>query len=164
MNLLVISTVSCFLEYIVPILIKYVTSRLYTVTKYDMELRKDLMNLKQEMVGISIVDEFSRFAKLQRKCNKIEGILKETANKRLTSQMKVQLFVRYGFHLLNGLLLLVLSYIYRSTPVIVFPKGMLWPIHNLLSWPCYQEDSISLIMWIIIARLVVSACKKIDIT
>ncbi|XP_033340967.1 guided entry of tail-anchored proteins factor 1 [Megalopta genalis] len=166
MNLLVISTLSCALEYVIPIFIKYATTRFYTETKYDVELRTDLINLKQEMTGISIVDEFSKYAKLQRRYNKIEGVLKETANRRLSSRMKVQLTVTYGFRLLNGLLVLVLSYLYKNTPVIVFPKGMLWPIQNVLNWPCYvgQEDSISFLMWIIIARLVVSACKKIDIT
>ncbi|XP_076281929.1 guided entry of tail-anchored proteins factor 1 [Lasioglossum baleicum] len=166
MNLLVISTISCALEYIVPIFIKYAATRFYTVTKHDLELRKDLINLKQEMTGINIVDEFSKYAKLQRKYNKIDGILKEKANQCLSSRMKIQLFASYGFRLLNGFLMLVLSYFYKNTPVIVFPKGMLWPIQNLLSWPCYvaQEDSISFLMWIIIARLVVSTCKKVDVT
>lgn len=54
------------------------TSRLYTITKHDMELRNNLINLKHEMVGISIVDEFAKYAKLQRKYVKLEGILKET--------------------------------------------------------------------------------------
>lgn len=42
-----------------------------------MELRNDLVHLKQEMTGISIVDEFSKYAKLQRKYNKLESTLKE---------------------------------------------------------------------------------------
>lgn len=54
-----------------------ITSRLYTVNKHDIELRNDLINLKQEMIGISIVDEFSKYAKLQRKYNKLESTLKE---------------------------------------------------------------------------------------
>ncbi|XP_031831016.1 guided entry of tail-anchored proteins factor 1 isoform X2 [Nomia melanderi] len=161
MNLLVISTVSCVLEYIFPILVKYITTRLYTETKHDLEARKELVNLKQEMIELSIVDEFSKYAKLQRKYNKIEGSLKETVNMRLSYRIRMQLFATYGFRVLNGFLVLGLLYFYKNTPVIVFPKGILWPVQNLLSWPCYsQEDSISLIMWIIIGRLVVSACKN----
>ncbi|XP_078039282.1 guided entry of tail-anchored proteins factor 1 isoform X2 [Augochlora pura] len=153
MNLLIISTICCALEYVIPVFIKYATTRFYTETSYDLELRTDLINLKQEMTGISIVDEFSKYAKLQRRCNKIEEVLKKSANKRLSSRMKVQLTVTYGFRLLNVLLMLILLYLYKNTPVIVFPKGMLWPIQNLLNWPCYvgQEDSISFFMWIIIA-------------
>ncbi|KOC63958.1 hypothetical protein WH47_01273 [Habropoda laboriosa] len=90
------------------------------------------------MVGISIVDEFSKYAKLQRKYNKLESVLKEKV------------------------LMLILSYLYNNKPVIILPKGILWPIQSLLSWPCYHEDSISLIMWLIIAKLVVSMCKKIN--
>ncbi|CAK9823891.1 Guided entry of tail-anchored proteins factor 1 [Anthophora retusa] len=164
MNLFIISTISCFLEYIVPSLIEYVTSRLYTINKRDVQLRKDLITLKQEMVGISIVDEFSKYAKLQRKYNKLESVLKEKANQRLFSKMKVQVCVTYGFRILNGLLMLILLYLYNNKPVIILPKGILWPIQSLLSWPCYHEDSISLIMWFIIARLVVFTYKKIDTT
>lgn len=54
-----------------------ITSHLYTVNKHDIELRNDLINLKQEMIGISMVDEFSKYAKLQRKYNKLESTLKE---------------------------------------------------------------------------------------
>ncbi|XP_068967329.1 guided entry of tail-anchored proteins factor 1 [Bombus flavifrons] len=164
MNLLIISTVSCLLEYIFPSLIKYITSRLYTVNKHDIELRNDLINLKQEMIGISMIDEFSKYAKLQRKYKKLESTLKEKANERLSSRIKVQISVTYGFRILNGSLMLILLYLYRNKPVIILPKGMLWPIQSLLSWPCYHEDSISLIMWLIIARLVVATCKRNDIT
>lgn len=166
MNLLIIATISCALEYIVPIFIKYATTRFYTVTKHDLELWKDLINLKQEMSGINIVNEFAKYAKLQRQYNKIDGILKEKAIQCLASRMEIQLYASYGFYLLNGFSMLVLSYFYKNTPVIVFPKGMLWPIQNLLSWPCYvaQEDSISFLMWVIITRLVVSICKKVNIT
>ncbi|KAK1132144.1 hypothetical protein K0M31_016275 [Melipona bicolor] len=159
MNLFIISTVSCLLEYIFPSLIRYITSRLYTLNKHDLELRKNLVHLKQEMTGISIVDEFSKYAKLQRKYNKLESTLKEKVNERLSSRMKMQISITYGFRMLNGLLMFILLYLYRNKPVIILPKGILWPIQNLLSWPCYHEDSISMIMWLIIARLVVATCK-----
>ncbi|CAL7943626.1 unnamed protein product [Xylocopa violacea] len=152
MNLLVISTASCLLEYIVPFLIKYITSRLYTINKHDKELRNDLINLKQEIVGISIVDEFSKYAKLQRKYNKLENTLKEKANERLSSRMKVQMSITYGFRILNGLLMMVLLYLYRNKPVIILPKGILWPIQSLLSWPSSHENSISFMMWLFISN------------
>lgn len=164
MDLLIISTISCILQYLIPILIKYVTTRLYTINKQDMELRNDLISLRQEMTGISIVDEFSKYAKLQRRYNKLESILKEKVNERLSNKMKIQMCITYGFRILNGLFMIILLYQHRNKPVITLPKGTLWPIQNLLSWPCYHEDSISLFMWLIIAKLVVSTCKKIDVT
>ncbi|XP_034189975.2 guided entry of tail-anchored proteins factor 1-like [Osmia lignaria lignaria] len=164
MNLLIISTVSCVLEYVIPALIKYITSRFYTMNKQDIELRNELINLKQEMTGISIVDEFSKYAKLQRRYNKLESTVKEQVNERLSSRKKVQMYLTYGFRLLNGLFMIILLYQHKNKPVITLPKGTLWPIQSLLSWPSYQEDSISLFMWLIIAKLVISTCKKIDVT
>ncbi|XP_076624341.1 guided entry of tail-anchored proteins factor 1 isoform X1 [Colletes latitarsis] len=163
MNLFIVSTISCLLEYIVPILIKYITSRVYTVSKHVTELRDELVNLKHEMGGIILNEEFSKYAKLQRKCNKLICIFKETVNERLSSRGKIQQFAIYGFHILNALFMLILFYLYKNKPVIIFPKGMLWPIQNFLSWPCYHEDSISLIMWVVISRVVVSSLKKINI-
>lgn len=164
MNLLLISTLSCFLELIVPIVIKYATNRLFSKTKQVIELQNDLVNLKQEMSGLSMIDEFSKYAKLQRKCNKLEGILKEKANDRLSSRLKVQLVITYGFRIINGLLILILLYLYKNEPVIILPKDTLWPVQNILSWPSNSEDSISLMMWIFITRIVVSICKKLDVS
>ncbi|XP_017881974.1 tail-anchored protein insertion receptor WRB-like [Ceratina calcarata] len=164
MSLLIISTVSCLLEYIVPSFVKYATSRFYTRSKQDVELRNDLINVKQEMGGVSILDEFSKYAKLQRRYNKLENELKEKANERQWFRMKVEAYITYSFRILNGILILILLYLYGNKPVIILPKGILWPLQSLLSWPCYHEDSISLVMWLVIARLVVVMYKKNDIT
>lgn len=45
--------------------------------KYDVELRKELSILKEDMAGLSMVDEFAKYVKLQRQCNRVESILKE---------------------------------------------------------------------------------------
>lgn len=165
MSLLVISTVSCLLECIVPSFIKYATSRFYTrSSEQDKEIRNNLINLQQEMVGISLLDEFSKYAKLQRKYDKLENELKEKANERQSFRMRVEMSITYSFRILNGLLILILLYLYRSNPVIILPKGVLWPLQSFLSWPSYHEDSISLVMWLLITRLVVSMYKKNDIT
>ena len=56
-----------------------------------MELRNDLVHLKQEMTGISIVDEFSKYAKLQRKYNKLESTLKEKGKIKDEDKLKLNL-------------------------------------------------------------------------
>jgi len=45
--------------------------------RYDVELRKELSNLKEDMARLSMVDEFAKYAKLQRRYNHMENILKE---------------------------------------------------------------------------------------
>jgi len=45
----------------------------------DVELQKELNSLKENMAGLSMVDEFAKYAKLQRQRNHIESILKENS-------------------------------------------------------------------------------------
>ena len=49
----------------------------FSESNEDQVVRKDLIALKKEMASISMVDEFSRYAKLQRKYNKLEVEAKE---------------------------------------------------------------------------------------
>lgn len=54
-------------------------SRLYAQKRYDPELWDELKDLKREMAGISMVNEFAKYARLQRKSNKVESVLKDNS-------------------------------------------------------------------------------------
>ncbi|KAL2725461.1 tail-anchored protein insertion receptor WRB-like [Vespula squamosa] len=161
MNLLLISTLICILEYIVPIVITYFTGHLYVGKKQEAELRKNLAILRQEMASISMVDEFSKYAKLQRKYNKLENTLKDIENDRLSSRKKARLLTIYGFRIINGILIIILLCIYHNESVMKLPKDTLWPINHFLTWPTDREDSISLIMWFIITKIALFKCTQI---
>ncbi|XP_018393313.1 PREDICTED: tail-anchored protein insertion receptor WRB-like [Cyphomyrmex costatus] len=161
MDLLVISTLICILDNIVPFLIRFILSHVLAEKRYDIELRKELNNLKENIAGFSMVDEFAKHAKLQRRYNHVESILKENMNQRLNQKVKLQMLLIYGFRALNGTLILWLSYMYKHEPVIILSEDVLWPIQNFLSWPCQHENAISLLAWLVITRVGVSACKKL---
>lgn len=163
MNLLLISTLTCILEYIVPTLITYITAYLYVGKKYEADLRKSLNVLKQEISGVSMVDEFSKYAKLQRKYNKLETTLKNIETERLSNRKATRSLIIYGYRALNGLFISTLLYTYANEPVIKLPKDILWPIGNFLKWPTDHDDSISLVMWFIIAKLVISKCNQVQV-
>ncbi|XP_024872134.1 tail-anchored protein insertion receptor WRB-like [Temnothorax curvispinosus] len=161
MDLLVVSTLGCVLHNIAPFLIRFISSRVLAQKKHDIELRKELSTLKEDMAGLSIVDEFAKYAKLQRQYNHVESILKDNVNQRLNRRLKLQMLLIYSFRALSGTLILWLFYMYKNEPVIVLSEDILWPIENLLSWPCQHENAISLLAWLVIAQLGISACKKL---
>ncbi|KAL6424261.1 hypothetical protein ACFW04_009828 [Cataglyphis niger] len=163
MNLLVITTLSCILDNIAPFLIKFIFPHVFAQRRYDIDMRNELSNLKEEMAGLSIMNEFAKYAKLQRRHNQLENILKENMDQRLSWRLKLQMFLIYSFRILNGILMLFLLYIYKKEPVIILSKDTLWPIQDFLSWPCQHENAISLLVWIMIVRLGVSACRKLHV-
>ncbi|XP_011251097.2 tail-anchored protein insertion receptor WRB-like isoform X1 [Camponotus floridanus] len=163
MNLLVVTTLSSILDNIIPFFIKFIFPHVFAQRKYDIELRNELNDLKEKMTGLSIMNEFAKYAKLQRRCNQLENILKKNMDERLSWRLKLQMLLTYSFHILNGILILLLLYIYKKEPVIILSEGTLWPLQDVLSWPCQHENAISLLVWIMIVRLGVSACIKLRV-
>lgn len=161
MNLFIVSTLSCFLHYIVPALIKSILSRVFAQKKYDRELWYELKNLKEEMAGISMANEFAKYAKLQRRCNKLESTLQNNTSQLNIWKLKLQWSLIIIFNVLNTMLMIILFYMYKAVPVIVLPEGILWPVQNFLSWPGEDKNAISLFMWTVIARLGISGCRKL---
>ncbi|XP_011874490.1 PREDICTED: tail-anchored protein insertion receptor WRB-like [Vollenhovia emeryi] len=161
MDLFVVSTLCCVLGNVAPFLIRFISSRVFAQKRYDVELRKELSNLKQDMAGISMVDEFAKYAKLQRRYNHVESVLKENANQRLNWRLKLQMSLIYIFHMLNGMLIMWLLHMYKNEPVVILPEDILWPVQNLLSWPCQHENAISLLAWLVITNCGISACKRL---
>lgn len=52
---------------------------MFAQRKYDIELRNELNDLKEKMAGLSIMNEFAKYAKLQRRYNQLENILKKNS-------------------------------------------------------------------------------------
>lgn len=69
---------------------------------------------------------------------------------------KKKSFRRFFFKF-QGIVMIVMMKMYRSEPVMILPKGILWPLDKILSWPSTYEDSISLAMWMGITTLVTSS-------
>lgn len=70
------------------------------------------------------------------------------------SSMKIN--KAYYLFIFKGMATIILVYIYSREPVIILPKDTLWPINYILYWPTNHKDSISLIMWMFIAKVVKS--------
>ncbi|XP_032457434.1 tail-anchored protein insertion receptor WRB isoform X5 [Nasonia vitripennis] len=101
MSLLILATSSCVLDIFVACIVKIVISWFFLESNEEQILRKDLINTKKEMNSISIVDEFSKYAKLQRKYIKLQAIAKQQINARSTSKFKLELFLTYGAWIIN---------------------------------------------------------------
>ncbi|XP_011504580.1 PREDICTED: tail-anchored protein insertion receptor WRB-like [Ceratosolen solmsi marchali] len=153
--LFIVSTLRCFVELLVLIVIKFasVTAWYCSESKEDQGLRNDLLELKREISSISMVDEFAKYAKLQRKYIKLEDKAKESLNNRLALRSKLRLYWTYGIRILNGIFTSILLVLYRKEPVVVFPNGYLWPVEKLLSWPTSVDNCISLPVWIVLMEM-----------
>lgn len=160
MDLLVLSTLSCGLDHVLPVLIEYVL-RCFFAPRCSVEMKKMVAEWKDELSRISMVDEFAAYAKLQRKCSAAENILNKQRTEQLYRFMERKLVLTWVLRILNRLFILLILYMYTTKPVIILSEGLLWPIQKLLSFPCQDENAISLPVWLTIAQLGISVCKKL---
>ena len=50
------------------------------MTEEDHDMRNEMIDLKKQMSSISMVDEFAKYARLQRKYNKLQDQVKDKSN------------------------------------------------------------------------------------
>ncbi|KAG8237217.1 hypothetical protein J437_LFUL016054 [Ladona fulva] len=154
MELLIYSSLISVLSAFVPLFVKILIPWIYRKSKQEIQLQEEAFELRKQMSEISMVDEFAKHAKLQRKLNKVNDELKKLANERLASSMKGKLYATYSLRLLFTLLLPCIIWFYRAVPVIVFPKERLWPVSEILSWPTGVPGGISVAVWIFVTNRV----------
>ncbi|CAD6208703.1 GSCOCG00003510001-RA-CDS [Cotesia congregata] len=155
-NLLIISTGICLFAQTVPVLIKSIISWMYAESPSEAAIKNEMQQLEQEMASISMVDEFAKYTRVQRRHTLLKKNYADGTMARVSTRNKIQIFLIYFAKLFNGIAVAVLLYFWRNEPVIVLPKGTLWPINSILSWPGIYNDSISLFMWMGITTFVMS--------
>ncbi|CAB3373331.1 Hypothetical predicted protein [Cloeon dipterum] len=147
-RLIIFSLCSAFL----PTLIKWVVETRQRKSEVERQLLTELKSMKIELMGISIVDEFARHAKLQRKITKMQDDLKSAANSRMLNATKNKALYTQLVNAALGLYLIYLVWNYRYEPVLRLSEGWLYPIDGLLSWPTGEKGAISVAAWLTLSR------------
>ena len=67
----------------------------------EMKLREELKDMRRELASIPMVDEFARYAKLQRKMKKVEQELISKVQSRMDRREAIQTKWTRTFHIVN---------------------------------------------------------------
>uniref|UniRef100_A0A672NHC3 Guided entry of tail-anchored proteins factor 1 n=1 Tax=Sinocyclocheilus grahami TaxID=75366 RepID=A0A672NHC3_SINGR len=96
---------SVFLVNLVKTLLPSISSFLSKIFQKDadqeMEMRTEIQNMKMELSTISMMDEFARYARLERKINKMTDQLKTLVKSRTSQQAKMKWIVNIVFYILQ---------------------------------------------------------------
>ncbi|CAG7834028.1 unnamed protein product [Allacma fusca] len=118
----------------------------------ERQLAKTAVDLRNEMKSLSMVDEFAKYAKIQRRLNQINLDLEATVGCRQSLQSQVKRILTICGHVLATLVTAVTLYKYRSVPVFIVPESWFFPLTPALSYPTGIPGSISVVAWIFIVR------------
>ncbi|KPP79923.1 tail-anchored protein insertion receptor WRB-like [Scleropages formosus] len=101
----------------------------------EMEMRTDIQEMKMELSTVSMMDEFARYARLERKINKTTDKLKSHVKSRTAYQAKVKWGVNIVYHVLQAVLMVTLIWKFYASPVTVLPSKWIVPLERLVAFP-----------------------------
>ncbi|XP_053730135.1 guided entry of tail-anchored proteins factor 1 isoform X1 [Synchiropus splendidus] len=120
------------------------------------EMRAEIQEMKKEQSSISMMDEFARYARLDRKINKLTDKLKTHVKARTAQQAKMKWVVNILFYILQGVLMVSLIWKYYSDPVTVVPSKWIAPVERLVAFPTGVAGGVGITCWLVVCNKVVT--------
>jgi len=141
-----------FLGSLLPSILRWCLEFIYKISSEELKLRAEFRDMKKELVTIPMVEEFARYAKLQRKMNKVEEEILAKGQSRMDRRESIQTKWTRNFQIVNGLVLVYLSTTQRNEPVFLGLTEWFWPFNHILGFPSGVDGSISTVVWLLICN------------
>ncbi|CAG6005780.1 guided entry of tail-anchored proteins factor 1 [Menidia menidia] len=122
----------------------------------ESEMRSEIQDMKKEQASISMMDEFARYARLERKINKTTDKLKTHVKSRTAQQAKMKWVVNIVFYILQAALMISLIWKYYSDPVTVVPSRWIAPVERLVAFPTGVVGGVGITCWLVVCNKVVT--------
>uniref|UniRef100_V5IEZ6 Guided entry of tail-anchored proteins factor 1 n=1 Tax=Ixodes ricinus TaxID=34613 RepID=V5IEZ6_IXORI len=139
----------------IPLVVRMVLQVISQESEMESNLRRQVCDLRAELGGISIVDEFAKYAKIQRKINKMYG--GALASRSTEVDIHIQSPTWRPLRFCTSLMAITVAYLvwnYRSQPIVVLPEQWLSPIGSLLSPSATAPGGIGLTPWLLVSSSV----------
>lgn len=116
----------------------------------------ELAKLKKELDDIPMRQEYTTYVKIERKIVTAQAKLNETRTESQTKKLMFQYGVPYGFQILLSLILVLITFIYRYTPVVIFDGTQydFIPFGAIIRFPTGLNGAVSVPFWIFINNYV----------
>ncbi|XP_061733441.1 guided entry of tail-anchored proteins factor 1 [Nerophis ophidion] len=122
----------------------------------ETEMRAEIQAMKKEQSSISMMDQFARYARLDRKINKMTDKLKTHVKSRTGQQAKMKWVVSIVFYILQAALMISLIWKYYSDPVTVVPSKWIAPVERLVAFPTGVTGGVGITCWLVVCNKVVT--------
>jgi len=152
--------IDTFVKLISPVLKKISVASSTLQAKYKLE--NELNSLIAQQEQINMMDEFAKYAKLQRKILPLKEELKVMANDITQKHLMVQTFFQWIFHSIFSVLLLYQIYMHKYEPVLVVPPELVNPnvLAKIVAFPTGIPGNVGCVFWLIICKLTIGSLSK----
>ncbi|XP_018604198.2 guided entry of tail-anchored proteins factor 1 [Scleropages formosus] len=155
------SVLSCnVVQTLLPSITSFVSKAFQKDAEQEMEMRTEIQNLKRELATISMMDEFARYARLERKINKMTDKLKTHVKMRSAQLAKIKWVVKIFFYVLQAALMICLIWTYYNDPVTVLPSKWITPLERVVAFPSGVAGGVGITCWLVVCNKVVATILR----
>ncbi|XP_020341024.1 tail-anchored protein insertion receptor WRB isoform X2 [Oncorhynchus kisutch] len=122
----------------------------------EIEMRAVIQAMKKELSSINMMDEFARYARLERKINKMTDKLKTYVKSRTGQQTKIKWVVNIVYYILQAVLMISLIWKYYADPVTVLPSKWISPLERMVAFPSGVAGGVGITCWLVVCNKVVA--------
>ncbi|XP_028838117.1 tail-anchored protein insertion receptor WRB-like [Denticeps clupeoides] len=144
---------------LVKTLLPSISSHLAKVFQNDAdceaEMRAAVQDMRKQLSAISMMDEFARYARLERKISKTTDRLKTYVKTRTAQQAKVKWVVNITYYVLQAVLMISLIWKYYADPVTVLPSKWISPLERMVAFPSGVVGGVGITCWLVVCNKVV---------
>ncbi|XP_078265801.1 guided entry of tail-anchored proteins factor 1 [Rhinoraja longicauda] len=126
----------------------------------ELQMRIEIGNMKQELATISMMDEFARYARLERKINKMTDKLKTHVKTRTAQLAKIKWVVNIVFYIVQAAFMISLIWKYYSEPVTVLPQKWIAPLERMVAFPTGVAGGVGITCWLLVCNKVVAVALQ----
>lgn len=141
---------------LLPSISSFLSKMVQKDAEQESEMRAEIQEMKREQSAISMMDEFARYARLERKINKMTERLKTHVKSRTAQQAKMKWVVNIAFYILQAALMISLIWKYYSDPVTVVPSRWIAPVERLVAFPTGVAGGVGITCWLVVCNKVVT--------
>lgn len=133
-----------------------VIALLTSVSAEEKQLIEEIAKLKEELENIPMRKEYTSYVKVERKIVTAQSKLNETRSANQTKKLMFSYGIPYGLQALLSAVLLLITIIYRYTPIVVFNGSQydFIPFGSILRFPTGIDGAVSVPFWIFVNNYV----------
>lgn len=114
-------------------------------------MRASIAAINDELSKLSMKDDYIIYVKKERKIRAAQADLAELTKRKTTNNLMLNYGISYGSQIVLAVSLMVISFMYRSVPVIVFSdKFDFTPFNALMRFPTGIRGAVSVPFWIFV--------------
>nr|8CR2_C Chain C, Guided entry of tail-anchored proteins factor CAMLG,Guided entry of tail-anchored proteins factor 1 [Homo sapiens]8CR2_D Chain D, Guided entry of tail-anchored proteins factor CAMLG,Guided entry of tail-anchored proteins factor 1 [Homo sapiens] len=144
------------LRILLPSFSSFMSRVLQKDAEQESQMRAEIQDMKQELSTVNMMDEFARYARLERKINKMTDKLKTHVKARTAQLAKIKWVISVAFYVLQAALMISLIWKYYSVPVAVVPSKWITPLDRLVAFPTRVAGGVGITCWILVCNKVVA--------